>query len=265
MNDRARIAFVTGAGGDIGRAVAIKLAAEGWALALAEHPSAMAALDETRERCAASGAATWSGEFDVTDADACALRVDECVATLGAPRALFNNAGYQGRFSPLDRYPLDDARRVIEVNVIGMFNVLATVARAMIAGGAGGAIVNTASMAGVGGAPNMPAYSASKAAVIGLTLSAAKDLAPHGIRVNAVSPAFIGPGRMWDNQVASQAAAGSQYYATDPDEVSRQMIAMVPLRRYGSTAEVADVVTFLLSDASSYVNGANIPISGGSA
>ena len=95
-------------------------------------------------------------------------------------------------------------------------------------------------MAGVSGAPNMPAYSASKAAVIGLTKAAAKDLAPHGIRVNAVSPAFIGPGRMWENQVARQAEAGSQYYATDPDAVAAQMIDMVPLRRYGSTARGRD-------------------------
>ena len=106
--------------------------------------------------------------------------------------------------------------------------------RAMIAVGSRGAVVNVASMAGVSGAPNMPAYAASKAAVIGLTKAAAKDLAPHGIRVNAVSPAFVGPGRMWETQVARQAAAGSQYYATDPDEVAAQMIGMVPMRRYGS-------------------------------
>ena len=110
----------------------------------------------------------------------------------------------------------------------------------------------------------MSAYSASKAAIIGLTKSAAKDLAPAGIRVNAVSPAFIGPGRMWDNQVASQAAALSPYYADDPSEVARQMIRMVPLRRYGSADEVARVVAFLLSDDASYLTGINIEISGGS-
>jgi NAD(P)-dependent dehydrogenase (short-subunit alcohol dehydrogenase family) len=124
--------------------------------------------------------------------------------------------------------------------------------------------VNIASMAGVSGAPNMPAYSASKAAVIGLTKATAKDLAPHGIRVNSVSPAFVGPGRMWETQVARQAAAGSQYYATDPDEVAAQMIGMVPLRRYGSVQEVATVVAFLLSDDASYVTGVNVEVSGGS-
>jgi NAD(P)-dependent dehydrogenase (short-subunit alcohol dehydrogenase family) len=135
----------------------------------------------------------------------------------------------------------------------------------MIDGGTGGSIVNIASMAGVSGAPNMPAYSASKAAVVGLTKATAKDLAPHGIRVNAVSPAFIGPGRMWETQVAQQAAAGSQYYAADPDAVAAQMIGMVPLRRYGSVHEVAKVVAFLLSDDASYVTGANLEVSGGSA
>jgi 2-dehydro-3-deoxy-L-rhamnonate dehydrogenase (NAD+) len=110
----------------------------------------------------------------------------------------------------------------------------------------------------------MPAYSASKGAVIGLTKAAAKDLAPSGIRVNSVSPAFIGPGRMWDTQVEQQAAAGSQYYAIDAEAVAAQMIEMVPLRRYGSMHEVATVVAFLLSDDASYVTGVNLEVSGGS-
>ena len=194
----------------------------------------------------------------MTDEGAVAAAVER----LGVLGGLVNNAGYQGVFTSIERYPLADARRVFEVNLLGVMNVLAAAARAMTGGAA---VVNVASMAGVSGAPNMPAYSASKAGVIGLTKSAAKDLAPKGIRVNAVSPAFIGPGRMWETQVAQQAAAGSQYYAADPEAVAEQMIGMVPLRRHGSLHEVATVVAFLLSADASYVTGVNIEVSGGSA
>ncbi len=253
--------LVTGAAGDIGAAIAEVLAQRGHRLALADHPDLAGRLDETVELCCGLGADADSVTFDVTDEAA----VTDAVQGLGALGGLVNNAGYQGVFTSIDRYPINDARRVVEVNVVGVMSVLAAVGRAMIAAGSGGAVVNVASMAGVSGAPNMPAYSASKAAVIGLTKAAAKDLAPHRIRVNAVSPAFIGPGRMWETQIARQAAAGSQYYATDPDEVAAQMIGMVPLRRYGSVREVATVVAFLLSDDASYVTGANVEVSGGSA
>jgi NAD(P)-dependent dehydrogenase (short-subunit alcohol dehydrogenase family) len=263
--DAPPVALVTGAGGDIGRACARALAAHGWALALAEHPNAAALLEETVRPLRAAGATVWSCTFDVTAADRVADGVAEIVAAIGAPTALVNNAGYQGAFDRVDRYPLDDARRVLDVNVLGVLHVLSAVSAAMVAAGRGGAVVNMASMAGVTGAPNMVAYSASKAAVIGLTKSAAKDLAPVGIRVNAVSPAFIGPGKMWDGQVAAQAEAASPYYADDPETVAQQMIGMVPLRRYGSTDEVANVVAFLLSDDASYLTGVNIEVAGGAA
>ena len=243
--------LVTGAAGDIGTAIAELLAQRGYTLALADHPDAVARLDELCRRLGAECVT-----FDVTDEAA----VTAAVERLGPLGGVVNNAGYQGVFTSVDSYPLDDARRVLEVNVLGVMTVLAAAARAMT----GGAVVNIASMAGVSGAPNMPAYSASKAAVIGLTKSAAKDLAPKGIRVNAVSPAFIGPGRMWETQVERQAAAGSQYFAADPDAVAEQMIGMVPLRRYGSVHEVATVVAFLLSDDASYVTGVNVEVSGGS-
>ena len=110
-------------------------------------------------------------------------------------------------------------------------------------------------MAGVEGAANMPAYSASKGAVMSLTRAASKDFAPLGIRVNAISPAFIGPGRMWDRQTVRQAEAATQYYSTDPAEVERQMIGAVPLRRVGPLDEVANTVVWLLSDESSYLTG----------
>jgi NAD(P)-dependent dehydrogenase (short-subunit alcohol dehydrogenase family) len=252
--------LVTGAAGDIGTAITELLARRGHRLALADHPSGGARLDETVDRCRRLGAEAQGVTFDVTDEAA----ANAAVQGLGALGGLVNNAGYQGVFTSVDSYPLEDARRVFEVNVVGAMTVLAAVSRVMIDRGTGGSVVNIASMAGVSGAPNMPAYSASKAAVIGLTKAAAKDLAPNRIRVNAVSPAFIGPGRMWETQVARQAAAGSQYYAADPDEVAAQMIGMVPMRRYGSVHEVATVVAFLLSDDASYVTGVNVEVSGGS-
>ena len=233
--------LVTGAAGDIGNAIAEELTRLGHTVVRADHPDLADRVDIA---------------FDVTDESAVATAVEG----LGQLGGLVNNAGYQGVFTSVERYPLDDARRVLEVNVLGVMTVLSATARAMN----GGSIVNVASMAGVSGAPNMPAYSASKAAVIGLTKAAAKDLAPRGIRVNAVSPAFVGPGRMWENQVARQAEAGSQYYATEPHAVAEQMIGMVPLRRFGSPREVASVVAFLLSDDASYVTGVNVEVSGGS-
>jgi NAD(P)-dependent dehydrogenase (short-subunit alcohol dehydrogenase family) len=252
--------LVTGAAGDIGSAIAEVLAQRGHGLALADHPTAAAQLDQTVDRCRHLGAEVERATFDVTDSAAATAAIQE----LGPLGGLVNNAGYQGVFTSVDSYPLDDARRVVEVNVLGAMTILTAVSRAMLDREASGSIVNIASMAGVSGAPNMPAYSASKAAVIGLTKAAAKDLAPHGIRVNAVSPAFVGPGRMWDTQVAHQAAARSQYYAADPHRVAEQMIGMVPMRRYGSAHEVATVVAFLLSDDASYVTGVNLEVSGGS-
>jgi NAD(P)-dependent dehydrogenase (short-subunit alcohol dehydrogenase family) len=259
------VAFVTGAAGDIGRASCLRLAADGWALVVADHPGAGAGLHETLGLVEAAGVKAIALPFDVTDAAAVDEAVAACVEQLGPPSALLNNAGKQGAFTPIQRYPLDDLREIIEVNVIGAFQVLRSVASAMVTGGAGGAIVNVASMAGVSGAPNMAAYSASKAAIIGLTRSAAKDLAPHRITVNSISPAFIGPGAMWDRQVQLQADAASQYFPADPAQVEALMIGSIPLRRVGSIEEVASVVSFLLGPDASYVNGLNVEISGGAA
>jgi NAD(P)-dependent dehydrogenase (short-subunit alcohol dehydrogenase family) len=181
----------------------------------------------------------------------------------GAPTAVVATAGIQGEFAPVQEYDVDVARQVLDVNVMGVFSVLAATARLMIRDRTPGSVIATASMAGVNGAPNMPAYSASKAAVIGLVKAASRDLAPHGIRVNAISPAFIGPGKMWDIQVARQAAAGSQYYGSEPELVELQMIEAIPLRRYGSPAEVAHVIAFLAGERSSYLTGINLEIAGG--
>jgi NAD(P)-dependent dehydrogenase (short-subunit alcohol dehydrogenase family) len=99
--------------------------------------------------------------------------------------------------------------------------------------------------------------------VIGMTQTAAKDLAPCGIRVNALSPSLIGPGMMWTRQTELQAGVGSQYFDADPKVVEQQMIKSVPLRRLGSLAEVANGVAFLMSDEASYITGFNLDMTGG--
>lgn len=262
MSDRW--ALVTGAAGDLGGAIGLGLARDGWSLHLCDHPSQTDRLEAAVTACTSAGATAYADTFDVTDEADVERAVKAHVARYGAPAAVVANAGVQGEFAALPAYPVADLRRVLEVNVVGVFTVVAAAARAMVAEGAGGAMVLMSSMAGVSGAPNMPAYSAAKAAVLGLARSAAKDLAPHRVRVNAVSPAFIGPGAMWDNQVARQAAAGSRYFATDPAEVAAQMIAGIPLGRYGSPGEVADVVCYLVGERSTYLTGTNTEVSGGS-
>lgn len=259
-------ALVTGAAGDIGGCAARRLVAAGAAVIAADHPVAGERLEQTVASChdLRTDAAVLPLVFDVTDAAATRDAIESAASRFAAPDLLVNNAGVQGAFAPTHIYPLDDAAEVVDINVTGALNVLTVVSSVMVRN-SGGAIVNMSSMAGVTGAPNMLAYSTSKAAILGMTKSAAKDLAPHAIRVNSVSPAFIGPGAMWDRQIEMQAAAGTQYFPPGKDIVEEMMINMVPMRRYGSVDEVVDVVLWLLSDGASYVTGVNIEISGGSA
>ena len=258
-------ALVTGAGGDIGRTTAVRLAASGAAVVITDLDRASEALEHTRAACAAAGedAQVLAVAADVTDAASVEACFGAAIARLGTPDLVFNNAGVQGELLPLQDYPVEEFPFVMSVNVFGIFNVLREAARRLRDAGQPGAIVNSASMAGVEGAANMPAYSASKGAVMSITRSASKDFAPLGIRVNAISPAFVGEGLMWDRQVTRQAQADTQYYSTDPTVVAREMVAAVPLRRTGKLDEVAATVLWLLSDESSYTTGHNIIVSGG--
>ena len=170
----------------------------------------------------------------------------------------------------MDQYSTEDFERVYKINVVGLFSALKYTSQVMIEQGNGGSIVNTASCAGLGCPTLMAAYGSSKAAVIQLSKIAAMDLAPHHIRVNSISPAFIGPedGYMWLRQVQLQAEnnptnAPGYYYSNDTDTVAKQMVGSVPLRRVGKVEEVVNAVLFLLSSESSYMTGVDLDISGG--
>lgn len=188
--------------------------------------------------------------------------VNQAESTFKEIHYLFNNAGYQGMFEKTHNYSNEDFKRVFEINVFGSFNVLQSCARSMIKNKVEGSIVNVASEA-TSGAPNMIAYSASKGAVLSMTKTAAKDLAPYNIRVNCISPCFIGDNKMWERQCELQARVNSIFYSNDPNEVAKQMIEKVPVRRIGSIDEVISVTAFLLSGISSYVVGQDIHINGG--
>jgi len=255
-----RVVAITGGAGDIGLATARHLGRLGATVALVDLDDAK--LEAAHAQLEADGTPAHAWRCDVTDEAAVEATVAAIALRLGRVRHLFNNAGILGRFHPLLDYPTDDFDAIQAVNVRGAFLVLRAFARHMAASG-GGSIVNMASMAATGGPPNMVAYATSKAAILGMTQTASKDLAPHGIRVNAVSPAYMGPGFMWTRQVELQAAAGSPYFAADPAVVAQQMIGAVPMRRVGRMDEIPGAVAFLLGDTASYITGINVPIAGG--
>lgn len=250
--------IITGGAGEIGRATAQLLAQQGARIALVDTKG----MGETEAAVAATGAEVKSYQCDVTDWQLVSDTVDAIVKDFGTVELLFNNAGIQGAFAPVHTYPEQDFATVVTVNLVGAFHVLKAVAAHMVEHG-GGSIVNTASMAGVGAPVNMAAYGASKHGIIGLTQIAAKDLAPYNVRVNSISPGYMGPGFMWERQVDHQAAARTQYFSTDPAVVAQQMVAEVPMRRYGAIEEIPPAVSFLLSKDASYITGDNIKLSGG--
>jgi 2-dehydro-3-deoxy-L-rhamnonate dehydrogenase (NAD+) len=251
--------LITGGGGDIGRATAYRFAAGGAGIALLDLNAAK--MSEVADELAQYHTPIATFTCNVTSAAAVENAFAQVLEQCGQLDYVFNNAGYQGVFAKTDEYPDEDFQKVIDINVVGVYHVLKTAAQQMRS--TGGAIVNTASYAGVVGPPNMLAYAASKFAVIGMTKTAAKDLAPYGIRVNALSPSLIGPGYMWTRQTELQAATKSQYFDADPKVVEQQMIDSVPLRRLGNLDEVASGVAFLMSDEASYITGFNLEVTGG--
>jgi meso-butanediol dehydrogenase / (S,S)-butanediol dehydrogenase / diacetyl reductase len=246
-----RIALVTGAAGGIGQAIACALAASGHALAIADVDRA--GLDAT---AAAAGPGCEQLALDVTDAAAVAAAVGQVCDRLGVPDVVVNAAGISTMALLVDLSEADwDA--MMAVNAKGTFLVMRAVLPAMIARRSG-SIVNIASVAGIEGAELLSHYSASKFAVVGLTQSAAKEVAPFGVRVNAVCPGLIHTA-MQDREVGWEAELSGQ----TPEQIRQGYVDMTPLARLGRPADVARLVSFLAGDNSDFITGQSIHVDGG--
>ncbi|HTQ33204.1 MAG TPA: SDR family NAD(P)-dependent oxidoreductase [Stellaceae bacterium] len=237
-----RVAIVTGGARGIGTAIADRLAASGARTAIWDIDRA------TADNTAASVFNAIAVTADVTDPVSIDKALAATTAGIGAPDILINNAGITGPNHPLDQYPIDAWRQVIEIDLMGVFYCCRAVVPAMRRQNKGH-IVNIASIAGKEGNPNASAYSAAKAGVIGLTKSLGKELADTGIRVNAVAPA----------------AAKTDIFNQMTEAQIDYMLSKIPMGRFVQVEEIAALVAWLCSDDCSFATGAVFDISGGRA
>jgi 3-oxoacyl-[acyl-carrier protein] reductase len=241
-----QVAIITGAARGIGAAIAERLAREGVTVAVADID-----LDGAKReaaRIAEGGGPAFAVRVDVGDVASARALIDEVVARTGRIDILVNNAGTTGASRPVVELSEAEWRHVMSIDLDGVFYCCKAVVPVMLQRGYG-RIVNIASIAGKEGNPNMSAYSAAKAGVIGLTKSLGKELANSGILVNAVAPAVI------ETDLLQQVSA----------ETANYMISRIPMGRMGQVSEVAALVAWLSSRECSFSTGAVYDISGGRA
>ncbi len=245
MAPEGRVHFVTGGSRGIGRAICLALARPGDVVAFNHYDPDEAAAQETLDLLSQRGVTALGQKFDVSDPGQVKGFLDALMESHGRLDVLVNNAGIT-MDALLVRMSLEQFERVLRVNLVGTFVCLQAAAKIMMKQRSG-SIVNLASVVGQIGNIGQANYSASKAGVMALTKTAAKELAPRGVRVNAVAPGFI----------------DTEMTANLPAKAAEAMKAMIPLGRIGQPQEVADVVAFLCSPQAEYLTGQVIHIGGG--
>ena len=241
-----KVALVTGAGRGIGKAIAMELAANG-AFVIVNYNGSQAAADQTVAEIKEAGGDAVAYRCSVSDFDACKNMIDELIKTYGHIDILVNNAGIT-RDDLLLRMKEEDFDAVIATNLKGTFNTIRHMSRYFLKQRAG-KIINISSVTGILGNAGQANYAASKAGVIGMTKSVARELAGRGINVNAIAPGYV------------------ETEMTDvlSDSVKENLLQQIPLGRAGSTKDIAKAVVFLASPAADYITGQVLSVDGGMA
>jgi len=248
------VVLITGGGSGLGRATAVQLAQEGAILSLVDVSADGLAASENAVREVAPDARVLTITADVSDPEQVERYVTTTVAELGRIDGFFNNAGIEGKQNPTEDYGADEFAKVLGINLSGVFLGLKHVLKVMHEQGSG-SVVNTASVGGIRGVGNQSGYAAAKHGVVGLTRNSGVEYGQYGIRVNAIAP-----GAIWTPMVENSM---KQLDPNDPEGAAQEFVQTNPMKRFGRPEEIASVVTFLLSDQSSFINASVIPIDGG--